>query len=163
MLQKLSLPLISDAGRTALATSLSYLVARVAGLPEAYWAPIISAVVIQSSLGAALQISLERMIGTLLGAALGGLLATFFPPTWWIFGLGVLVLGVICGAINFPNSYRFSVITLSIVVLVPRIYPAWRISLHRTVEVAIGIAVALAVTALWQDGPAPATGETVAR
>ena len=39
MAQKLNLPLVSDAGRTAVATAISFLIARLAGLPEAYWAP----------------------------------------------------------------------------------------------------------------------------
>jgi len=145
------------------ATAISFLIARLAGLPEAYWAPIITAVVIQSKLGAALQISLDRLIGTALGATLGGLLASLFLPSWWIFGIGVFVLGLICGVANVPNSFRFSAITLAIIELVPRAYPAWRIALHRSVEVTIGIAVGVVITAIWQDRPGPVTEKSPAR
>lgn len=53
-----------DAARTTVAAITSLLIARVGRMPEAYWAPIIAVVVIQSSLGAALRISAERMAGT---------------------------------------------------------------------------------------------------
>jgi len=162
MAQKVSLAVVSDAGRTAIATAVSYLVARAAGMPEAYWAPIITAVVIQSKLGAALQISLDRLIGTVLGAALGGLLASLFTPSWWLFGIGVFMLGLICGVANVPNSFRFSAMTLAIIELVPRGYAPWKIAIHRSVEVTIGIAVGVVITAIWQDRPGPVTEKSPA-
>ena len=144
-------PLVSDSARTAVAATAAFLVARLAGLPEAYWAPIVTAVVIQSKLGAAWQISCERFIGTILGAVVGGLSASLHPPSWWLFGLGVFVLGILCGVLKTSNSYRFSVITLAIIELVPRDDSRWIIALHRSAEVIIGIAVGLVITALWHD------------
>ena len=43
--------------RTAVAAVASVLVARLFRLPEAYWAPIATIVITQSSLGAALKVS----------------------------------------------------------------------------------------------------------
>jgi len=53
--------------------------------------------------------------------------------------------------------YRFGIVTLAIVLLVPRTGPAWQMALHRFVEVAIGISVALMLTLVWpeRDVPAP--------
>ena len=48
---------MTHAARTAVAVIVSYLVARLFRLPEAYWAPISTLIVIQSTLGAALPIS----------------------------------------------------------------------------------------------------------
>jgi hypothetical protein len=47
--------------RTAIAATLSLAVARVFGLPEACWAAIATLVVMQSTLGATLLLSIERV------------------------------------------------------------------------------------------------------
>jgi uncharacterized membrane protein YccC len=147
--------ILASSARTAIAATASFLIARLSGLPEAYWAAIMTLVIMQSTLGATLQISLERFIGTLLGAIAGGLLAGAFPQVWWIFALGVFVLGILCFSLRLQNSYRFAGITLAIVLLIPHVSPPWIVALHRFIEVSIGIVVGLAVTALWPE-PAPA-------
>ena len=147
----LPMTLVSSA-RTAIAASASFLIARQAGLPEAYWAPIITLVIMQSTLGATLKISGERFIGTLLGAIAGGLLTRFFPQVWWVFGSGIFVLGILCVLFRLQNSYRFAGITLAIVMLIPHTTPPWIVSLHRFIEVSIGIVVGLALTAVWPEG-----------
>jgi uncharacterized membrane protein YccC len=47
-------------------------------LPEAYWAAIATLVVMQSTFGATLLISAERIAATALGARAGALLANYF-------------------------------------------------------------------------------------
>src|SRR2546428_13773313 len=61
--------------RTAIACVASLLVARLFRLPEAYWAPITTMVITQSSLGAAFAVSWQRFVGTFLGAAVGAVVA----------------------------------------------------------------------------------------
>ncbi|MFZ1917603.1 MAG: FUSC family protein [Terriglobales bacterium] len=150
-------PILTSSARTAIAAAASFLIARLSGLPEAYWAAILTLVIMQSTLGAALKISGERFVGTLLGAIGGGLLARFLPQAWWVFGAGVFLLGIVCALFRLQNSYRFAGITLAIVMLVPRISPPWVIALHRFIEVSIGIVVGLAITAIWPE-PVPHAG-----
>jgi len=153
--------IVASSARTAIAASASLLasmgVARLSGLPEAYWSAILTLVIMQSTLGAAWKISVERFIGTILGAIGGGLLARFFPPTWMVFALGIFFLGMVCALLRLQGSYRFAGITLAIVMLVPHTHPAWVVALHRFTEVSIGIIVGLVITAVWplpksQDG-----------
>lgn len=144
-------PILASSARTAIAAAASFLIARLSGLPEAYWAAILTLVIMQSTLGATLKISGERFVGTLFGAIGGGLLARFLPQTWWVFGAGVFILGILCALFRLQNSYRFAGITLAIVMLVPRTSPAWVIALHRFIEVSIGIVVGLAITAIWPE------------
>src|SRR3989442_5147528 len=76
-------PVLVHSVRTAIACVASLLVARLFRLPEAYWAPITTMVITQSSLGAAFAVSWQRFVGTFLGAAVGGVVAEFFgahPP-----------------------------------------------------------------------------------
>jgi uncharacterized membrane protein YccC len=143
--------------RTAVAALASLLVARVFHLPEAYWAPITTLVITQSSLGAALAVSWQRFVGTALGAAVGAIAASYFEPRAPVFACAVLLLGLICGFLRSDQaSYRFGGITLAIVMLVPRAGPAWQIAFHRFAEVSIGIGVALILTVIW-----PETGFTL--
>jgi uncharacterized membrane protein YccC len=149
-------PMLASSARTAIAATASFLIARLSGLPEAYWAAILTLVIMQSTLAATLKISGERFVGTLLGAIVGGLLARFLPQTWWVFGGGVFLLGIVCALFRLQYSYRFAGITLAIVMLVPRTSPPWIIALHRFIEVSIGIVVGLAITAIWPEPASPA-------
>jgi uncharacterized membrane protein YgaE (UPF0421/DUF939 family) len=141
---------LEHAVRTTVAATASLLVAKALGLPQAYWATVTTLIVMQSTLGAALTISMQRLAGTALGAAVGVACAAWFGPSAIAFGAGILVMGVICAALHLDRAaYRFSGITLAIVMLVVRAQPAWLTGVHRFVEVAIGIVVGLALTALW--------------
>jgi uncharacterized membrane protein YccC len=154
---RLTQPVFVHSVRTAVAGVVSLLAARLLRLPEAYWAPITTLVITQSSLGAALTVSWQRFLGTVLGAAFGAMVASHFAPHALVFGLGVLILGPVCAMICSDRSaYRFAGIALAIVLLVPRTGPPWRIALHRFAEVSVGIAVALVLTMLWPDRDAAA-------
>jgi uncharacterized membrane protein YccC len=142
--------------RTTVAAVASLLLARLLHMPEAYWAPITTIVVMQSTLGAALTVSSQRLAGTAMGAAMGAVLATCFPPNFFVFGAGIFVLGVICMLLHLDRAaYRFAGITLAIVLLVERNRSPWILALHRFIEVGLGIVVALALTAVWPERNSP--------
>jgi uncharacterized membrane protein YgaE (UPF0421/DUF939 family) len=148
--------------RTAVAAVVSLLVARLFRLPEAYWAPLTTLMITQSSLGAALAISSQRFVGTVLGALLGAIVASRFGPHPLVFGLGVFILGLLSAAARSDRSaYRFGALTLAIVVLVPRTGPAWQIAFHRFAEVSVGIGVALMLSVVWPEKEATPSGERV--
>lgn len=144
--------------RTAVAAVASLLIARLCRLPEAYWAAVTTFVVMQSTLGAALKVSRQRLAGTAVGAAMGGLLATYFGSSVVAFGLGVVVCGVICALLRIErNAFRYSGISLAIVMLVVRPRPAWEVSIHRFIEISVGIVVGLVLTAAWPEAAQPKT------
>jgi uncharacterized membrane protein YgaE (UPF0421/DUF939 family) len=138
--------------RTAVAVVVSLLIARLVRLPEEYWAGITTLIVMQSTLGAAWTISKQRLLGTALGAAMGALLAAYFGENVAIFGAGVFILGVICAWLHIErNAYRYAGITLAIVMLIAHTQPTWIIAIHRFLEISVGIAVGLALTAIWPE------------
>ena len=154
------LPVVAHSARTAAAAVVSLLVARLFKLPEAYWAPITTLVITQSSLGAALTVSWQRFIGTVLGAVVGAMMASYFGPSVLVFGAGVFLLGLLSAVARSDRSaYRFSGITLVIVLLVPRTGPPTQIAFHRCAEVFIGIGVALLLTVVWPETEAPPSGK----
>ena len=150
---------VVHAVRTTIAAVISLEIASLLKLPEAYWAAITTLIVMQSTLGAALTISEHRFAGTALGAGLGALVATYFAPSVVWFAAGVFLLGIICSALGLDKAaYRFAGITLAIVMLVNRVKPARVIAVHRFVEVSVGIAVGLILTALWPAEEAAPSG-----
>jgi uncharacterized membrane protein YgaE (UPF0421/DUF939 family) len=143
---------LEHSARTAVAALLALLIARALKSPEAYWAPISTLVVMQSTLGAAWTISRRRFAGTALGAGLGALLVPYLGSGPLVFAIAVFAIGMVCAALRLDKAaYRFAGITLAIVMLVGRTSPAWVIAAHRFLEVALGIAVALGMTAAWPE------------
>jgi uncharacterized membrane protein YgaE (UPF0421/DUF939 family) len=135
--------------RTAVAAIASLLAARSLKLPEFYWAPISTIVVLLSTIDP-LILAWQRFVGTALGAVVGAVVATFFRPNWIVYGAGIFVCGILCALLRLGSAYRFAAITLSIVLLIAHQRPPWVVATHRFVEVSLGIAVALLVAALWR-------------
>jgi uncharacterized membrane protein YgaE (UPF0421/DUF939 family) len=151
---------LAHSARTTVAAVVSLLVARLFRLPEAYWAPITTLVIAQSSLGTALKVSEQRFVGTALGAVVGAIAATYFGPSALVFAVGVFLLGPLCILVRSDRSaYRFAGVTLAIVSLVPRADPAWSIAFHRFALVVIGIAVALLLAVVWPEKEPTAPGK----
>ena len=145
-------PVVVHSARTAVAAVASLVAAGLFQLPEAYWAPITTLVITQSSLGAALAVSWQRFVGTILGAAVGAIVASRFGPHVLVFGGSVFILGLLRTVARLDlNAYRFAGVTLAIVLLVPRAGPAWQIAFHRFAEVSIGIGVALILAMVWPE------------
>ena len=140
-----------DSVRTAFAAVVALLLARLMNMPESYWAPISTIVIIQSTIPPR-TLSWQRFVGTALGAVLGAAAATFFPPSPAVYAAGIFLCGVLSWLLQIAGCYRFAALTLSIVLLIPHTSRPWIVGWHRFLEVSLGIAVALAVTTLWPLG-----------
>ena len=121
-------------------------------MPEAYWAAIATLVVMQSTLGATLTLSVERIVASALGASLGAIASTYCGSNLFIFALTIFLLGILSFVLRLERSgYRYASVTLTIIVLIPRTGAPWIIAAHRFIEVSIGILVALAVVAIGEE------------
>ena len=142
-------PTLTSAAQTTAAVMVSYLIAQLFRLPESYWAPIATLIVIQSTLRAALPVFVRYFAGTAVGATLGAVMVTYFHQSVWAYGAAVLVVGLLCVALQVERSaYRYASITLAIVMLPTRSTSVPLIALHRFFEVSIGLSVGLAFVAL---------------
>ena len=149
---KENLPSITHSIRTAVAATVSVIIAGLVHTPEAYWAAIATLVVMQSTLGATLTLSIERISATAVGASVGALEANFSGANLIAFALAIFLLGLLSIAFRLEKTaYRYASVTLTIIVLIPRSAAPWMIALHRFVEVSVGIIVALAVVAVWPE------------
>src|SRR5262245_65600588 len=105
-------PVLKHCLRTTVAAVVSLVTARAFQLPEAYWAAVTTLVITQSSLGAALGVSWQRLVGTALGAAVGAVLASRFDANVMVFGAGVFILGLLCALVRSGRSaYRVAGVT----------------------------------------------------
>jgi uncharacterized membrane protein YgaE (UPF0421/DUF939 family) len=128
---------------------VSLLLARSLKLPEFYWAPISTIVILLSTINP-LTLAWQRFAGTALGAAMAALVASFFRPSWIVYGVSIFVCGLLCSLLRLGGAYRFAAITLTIILLITHPRPPWIVAVHRFVEVSLGIAVALVVAMVWR-------------
>jgi uncharacterized membrane protein YgaE (UPF0421/DUF939 family) len=135
--------------RTAVATVVSLLLARSLKMPEFYWAPISTLVILLSTINP-LTLAWQRFAGTALGAFLGAVIATYFHANWIVYGGGIFLCGLLSAILRVGSAFRFAAITLSIVLLITHSSPPWIVAVHRFIEVSVGIAVALLVTLIWR-------------
>jgi uncharacterized membrane protein YgaE (UPF0421/DUF939 family) len=149
--QEENLPSVWHAVRTAIAATLSMLLARFVGMPEAYWAVIASLVVMQSPLSSTVPLAIQRIVASALGASLAVIESVCFGANLVAFALTIFVLGLLSMTLRLERvGYSYAGMTLAIIVLIPRSEAPWIAAAHRFVEVSIGILVALAVVALWR-------------
>ena len=147
-----NLPSLSHAFRTAVAATISILLGRLVGLPEAYWAAIAAVVVMQSPIGDTVPLAIERIVASALGASVGAIESTYFGVNLFAFGLAMLLLGMISFVLRLEKiGYSYACITLMIIAMIPRAETPWIAAGHRFAEVSLGILVALAIVAVWRE------------
>ena len=106
----------------------------------------------ESSLGAALKISANRLLGTAIGAAMAALFAIYFPPRLVWYGVGIFLLGLVCSVTRASRAaYPLGGVAFTIVLLISHTEPPWHVAFHRFSEVSIGIVVAVVLTVVWPE------------
>jgi uncharacterized membrane protein YccC len=147
-----NLPSVWHAVRTAVAATLSVLLARLIRLPEEYWAVIATLVVMQSPLSSTVPLAIQRIVASALGALLGAIESACFGANLVAFALTIFVLGLISIGFRLEKvGYSYAGMTLAIIVLIQRPEAPWIAAVHRFTEVSLGILVALAVVAVWRE------------
>lgn len=136
---------IRQAVQTATAGVLAMYLSRYLGLPEGYWAAITAVIVLQASLGAALKESWVRVAATAIGAAVAIPAVTYFGSNLVAFGAALFVTVLLCSALALTAGKRVASTTVAIIILIPHSGRPWVPGIHRFLEVAFGIVVALVV------------------
>jgi uncharacterized membrane protein YccC len=152
------------AARTTIAGLLAFLIANALGLPQAYWAVFTAIIVMQGSVGGSLKATVDRLIGTLGGAAYGAAVATFLAHRGE-FALAtavVIALAPLALLSALRASFRIAPVTAIIVLLGTSSQGSDPLAaaVDRVLEIALGCVVGLAVSLLVL--PARAHGVLVA-
>ncbi len=134
--------------RLLIAALLSYVIAvQWFDLPQGYWATISALVVVQASVGATLGAGIDRVIGTLAGAAVGALAALGRYADLSELALLALALTPLSIFAALRPAYRIAPVTAVIVLLSGTDLQApWLPAFHRVAEIGLGTAVGIAVS-----------------
>ena len=136
--------------RATIAALLSLVLATLVGLPQPYWAVLASLLVIQATVGASLQSSLDWLVGTVGGAIYGSIVGWLLPhATLATAGVAlVIALAPLAFLAAINGRYRIAPITAVIALIVPRgaEVGAVAFTLERTGEIGLGALVAVAVS-----------------
>lgn len=136
--------------RLLTACALAYSVATLIGLPEHYWALITTIIVMQPMLADTLAAGRDRILGTLIGAAVGFLVLELvqhglpLQPLFW----GTLVPLAFLIAL-FPYL-RLAAVTLVVVVLIPYTGAPYTRPFDRVIEILLGTISSVIVAALFR-------------
>lgn len=152
------------AAKTGLAAAITAVIYLAFNIPHGFWAVVSAVVVMQANIGSSLKASWARLLGTAMGALIGASLAASFNALWpgllahgeglglgqaslmaLATGAGVALTGALCIVLRLKDAYRLAGVTCAIVLLVFAQHP-WESALQRTLDVALGIFVALVVT-----------------
>jgi uncharacterized membrane protein YccC len=134
--------------RASAAAALALLIAETLALPQGYWAVISALMIVQGSLGGTLSAGIDRLVGTLAGAAFGAV-AALAREVWDVPHVVLLVLAVaplaLLAALR-PN-FRVAPVTAAIVLLASSgtVSPLAS-ALTRVAEITLGTFVGIAVS-----------------
>lgn len=133
---------------TGLAAWISFGTSSLIGLHEGYWAAISSIVVLQSDLRDTRNAGLDRFMGTAIGGVIGWGCAACWHGQVWVYAIAVALTIFACWVSGIGNAGRLAAVAVSVIVLIPRDEPVWRVALYRFFEVAWGIAVSVILETL---------------
>ncbi|MGA0600440.1 FUSC family protein [Caulobacter sp. KR2-114] len=139
---------LRHAVRVSVAVGVAFLLSTVFRLPQGYWAVFTAVIVVQTSLGGTIAASVDRLAGTMVGAALGAGAAYLKASTPLDEGLLLCgVVAVLAFAAAVRPSLKVAPITAVIVLIAgPRDVDPLHAALFRVIEIAIGSAVGVAAT-----------------
>jgi hypothetical protein len=137
------------AARMVAAGLITYVIAHLFALAQGYWAVLTAVIVMQASVGGSLKAIVDRLAGTIGGAAWGVAVAITLPHTEPFSTLIALTVVLVPLAIlvGFRPAYRVAPVTAIIVLLLGPGHGSEvvRSGLSRVGEIGLGALVALAV------------------
>ncbi|MFO0994122.1 MAG: FUSC family protein [Hyphomicrobiales bacterium] len=137
--------------RVVIAVATTLIAIALLEVPQGYWAVITAVIVVQTSIGGSLKAALDRLWGTLAGAAVGALVAILLPHSSALeIALAIIVAVVPLAYLAAVNpAFRVAPVT-AVIMLVPTYGPhagaPVATALDRVFEIALGNVIALAVS-----------------
>jgi hypothetical protein len=142
---------LRQAARVTVGCILAFIVYHLFHLPQGYWAVFTVVIVMQGSIGGTLSAAIDRMKGTLLGAAIGGAAAALQPQTPLGLGAALAVsVALTALAAALRPTLKVAPVTAVIMLISPvggHLGPL-QAALLRVVEIFIGSVIGVATSVL---------------
>ncbi|MCF6768502.1 FUSC family protein [Thiotrichales bacterium 19S11-10] len=117
------------------------------------WASIVAVIAIQNIRNITSQVTIIRLVGALIGAAVALIILSFHPSSIWIILPIIFITSLICKFVHFEEGIRLagltSVMIIAVGLIAPQTPPLWN-ALARFIEVLIGLLVVFIVRKVLQ-------------
>lgn len=132
--------------KTAIAVFLCVLISFALKLEYPFYAAIATVIAMESSITSSYAAGKNRTMGTLVGAAFGGLFAFIQPHNAYLAALGIVCVIAVCNLLRWNKSVSIACIVFLAIMLNLRAgEPAFAYALHRVLDTLLGIGVAVLV------------------
>jgi uncharacterized membrane protein YgaE (UPF0421/DUF939 family) len=131
--------------KTAIAVIISILISRVFKTEYPFYAAIASIISMQSSVENSFKTGRNRMLGTIVGAAVGFICALISPENPLLIGIGIVCVIYLCNLLNWKESSSIAGIVFCAIMLNLKGNSAVIYSINRIIDTFVGIIVAIAV------------------
>ena len=138
-------PAFQMSARAAVAAASSFAIAQWLQLQFPIYAMISAVVVTDLKASETWKLGGPRLVGTLVGAIVGALTCAFLRPNAWEAGVAIFAAMFLSHLLRLRNSAKVAGYVCGIVLLAFGDHP-WDYALHRTIETALGIAMAMLVS-----------------
>jgi uncharacterized membrane protein YgaE (UPF0421/DUF939 family) len=138
-------PAFQMSARAAVAAALSVAIAQGLQFQFPIYAMISAVVVTDLKASETWKLGVPRLVGSILGAVLGALTCAFLHPNAWEAGLAIFAAMFLSHLLRLRNAAKVSGYVCGIVLLAFGEHP-WEYALNRTIETALGIALAMLVS-----------------
>lgn len=151
--------------RVMVGTAIAYALYALFRLPQGYWAVFTVIIVMQGSIGGTVSVAVDRMIGTLVGAVVGGLAAAARPQTPEGLGVAlVLSVGVTSLLAAIRPNLKVAPITSAIMLLsATGGLPPLTAAALRVAEIAFGSVIGVLATVVVFPAPSRPRSRELAR
>jgi uncharacterized membrane protein YgaE (UPF0421/DUF939 family) len=136
---------IQSSLRTAVAAALAVAIAQFLELEYPVYAVISAVLVMDLSPHKTRQLAVPRVLGSLLGAVVGGALSYPLPEGPLAIAVGILVAMLISYGLRMPAAAKVAGYVSGIVVFAHGAHP-WSYAYHRTMETLLGVGMAVLVS-----------------
>lgn len=138
-------PAFQMSARAAVAAALSVAIAQELKLQFPIYAMISAVVVTDLKASETWKLGSPRLLGSILGAVLGAVTSAVLSPNAWEAGLAIFGAMFLSHLLRLRNASKVAGYVCGIVLLAFGDHP-WEYALHRTIETALGIAMAMLVS-----------------
>ena len=137
--------------RLAAALAVAVVVYRLTRLGHGYWVPLTVVFVLKPDYGSTFLRGLQRYAGTIVGVSLATLIAVLLSPGHWGSTVLVFVFGWATYALFYANYALFTASITGFIVFFSTFggAPTYSVVVERTIDTAIGGAIALTAFLLW--------------